>query len=160
MKLIFWTYATATLCVFLAGCGETSTSEPVVVELDAAVEPVDPLAEFCQAKAERLCEWAFDCVGANAALATVFGLDGPNLQNCIETDARTCTDRLQAWEERGTLNFAGEAAVNSCLQYLEGMNCLRTSPDQWVDMWRTQFVAYCGNVAGGNVATDGECTER
>ncbi len=160
MKTFCLSISISLLTFGLYACGEESSSTQDIVEFDAEVEPMDPLFDFCQAKAERLCEWAFDCVGASPALATVFGLDGPSLQDCIETDARTCTERLQAWDARGTLNFAGDTAANSCLQYLEGMNCLRTAPDQWVDMWRTQFVAYCGNVASGNVPTDGACTER
>lgn len=160
MRTAAWVAVMATA---LMGCGGTDSGggggDPIVftdAEVDMApMQEADPLADYCQARAEALCGWAFECTGGGGTLVT-FDLPGPALADCVAGHARQCTDDLHDRDARGTLEFS-EAGGAACAMALAAAPCPSPSPVDWINDWRRYEEGRCGTVARGLVVTGDPC---
>lgn len=141
------------------GDGGGGGGDPIVLP-DAAVDmapmrEADPLEDYCQARAEALCGWAFDCTGGSGALVA-FDLPGPELDDCVAGHAARCSADLRDRDERGTLNFADDGGA-ACVMALGAAPCPSPSPAEWINDWRRYEEGRCGTVARGLVVTGDAC---
>lgn len=128
-----------------------------MVDMAPMVE-ADPLRDYCQARAEAVCGWGYDCFGATGALTT-FGLTGPALEDCVADQSTRCYTDLSDRDARGTLNFSVEGG-EVCATRLQAAPCLATPPGEWVAQWQQYVQQWCGGVARGLVINGGACEIR
>lgn len=121
----------------------------------APMPEADPLRDYCDARAEAICGWAYGCFGATGTLAA-FELTGPELEDCVADQAERCHADLSDREARGTLSFSAEGGAR-CATALRDAPCLETPPASWVGQWQDYVQNQCGGVARGLVATGDAC---
>ncbi len=156
---------TALAALTTAGCGgeaDGGGDDPIVFG-DAAVDmapmqEADPLRDYCRARGEAVCAWAFECLDGAGAL-TVFDLSGPTLEDCAADQLDRCYADLSDRDRRGTLNFDANGGA-TCVNALRAAACPETPPGAWVARWQEYVRGQCGAVARGLVATGGECEIR
>ncbi|MEZ4471964.1 MAG: hypothetical protein R3F60_14455 [bacterium] len=114
---------------------------------------------YCEGIGTAKCEYVFRCVqGGNRRV--VFGLDGPELADCVETEAARCLEDVADRAQRGTLRAITDEEIATCQTRMAGLDCPPGTPSDWVTMFYQFYAQRCTSVGVGNVPEGQPCERR
>lgn len=122
-------------------------------------EGPDLVEAYCTGVATAKCEYVFKCV-EGAARRTIFGLDGPELGDCVAGEAERCLTDAQDRAERGTLRPIEQTEIDQCQSRLGALACPPGAPDDWVTMFYQFYGNACSSIGIGMVPEGGACARR
>lgn len=156
------------LLLLACGCddggsaGTTAAADAATVDAVAAdaggQSEAEAVEAFCTASAEARCEWAFECVGASAALSNVLGLSGPAKADCAAAAAAECAAPAATLTERGTLVFDPSGA-ETCVTRLAAAPCGMGPADEWISDYHKYVTNNCHGALHGSVESGGACVD-
>lgn len=114
--------------------------------------------QYCEGIGTAKCSYVFKCVQGGQR-ASVFGLAGPDLEDCVAAEATRCLEDVQDREQRGTLRAITPEEIDICLTRMEALACPPGLPGDWVTSFYQFYAQRCTSAGVGNVP-DGQACER
>lgn len=151
------------------GCddGGGGSSGPPIMLGDAAIQDTgaggggggDLYDQYCEGIGTAKCEYVFRCVQGGAR-GSVFGLAGPDLEDCVAGEATRCLDDVRDRVMRGTIRDLQATEIDTCQSRMSALACPPGSASDWVGDFYRFYGNACTSAGLGNVTEGMGCARR